>query len=388
MRKITVFTSTRADYGLLYWLMKDIQTNTDLQLEILATGTHLSPEFGLTYQEIERDGFRISEKVETLLSTNSALGVVKSMGVAALGFADALDRMQPDVLVILGDRYESLVAAQAALIMQIPILHIHGGEITEGAYDDAIRHAITKMSYLHCTSTDEHRHRVIQLGEQPKLVVNVGALGLEHLHRTTLLNSSELSESLDFELKSRFFVVTYHPETLAENGSQIDFENLLQALDEYPEYQVILTYPNADNGSRELISMLEKYASANQGRVLAVQSLGQLRYLSAIKLSAAVIGNSSSGIIEVPSFKTPTVNIGNRQKGRVCAESVIHSNTSSRDIYKAIAAAINARGGDDFYLNPYGQGNTSEQIIKLLKNAPLKSNKEFFDLPVKGLLHE
>ena len=254
MRKITVFTGTRADYGLLYWLMKDIQKTPGLTLDILATGTHLTPEFGLTYREIEKDGFVISEKVEMLLSTDSAVGILKSMGLAAISFSDALVRLQPDFLVILGDRYEALVAAQCALVLQIPILHLHGGEITEGAYDDAIRHSITKMSSLHCVSTSEHRTRVIQLGEQPDTVVNVGALGLEHVHRTKLLDIEELSQSVNFLLKKPFFLVSYHPETLNRDGALNSFNTLLSVLNNYSDFQIILTFPNADNGSRALIN--------------------------------------------------------------------------------------------------------------------------------------
>lgn len=388
MRKVVVFTSTRADYGLLYWLMKDIEDTSTLQLEILASGTHLSPEFGLSYQQIENDGFLINEKVEMLLSTDTPVGVVKSMGVAALGFADALDRMRPDVLVILGDRFEALVAAQAAMIMNIPILHIHGGEITQGAYDDAIRHAITKMSNVHCVSAQEHYHRVVQLGEHPNTVFNVGALGLEHLNRTELLNTDELSKSLGFKLTKPFFLVTYHPVTLSKTDSLKHFDCLLEALDDYPKYQVIITFPNADNGARQLIKKIMSYATINSGRVFALASLGQLKYLSALKLAAAVVGNSSSGIIEAPSFNTPTVNVGCRQKGRSCAQSVIHTSTEKEDISNGISKAIKNVYGQKFYLNPYEKINTNQKIIDVLVHTTFNQTKVFFDLHNKEYLNE
>ena len=321
MKKIAVFTGTRAEYGLLYWLLKDIQTDEALDLQLLVSGTHLSPEFGNTYREIEQDGFTIDEKVEILLSSDTAVGVAKSMGLGVLGFTDALSRLQPDALVILGDRFEALAAAQTAMILRIPVVHLHGGEITEGAYDDAIRHAITKLSYMHCTSTDEYRNRVMQLGEAPERVKNVGAIGLDHLSRSHFLTVDELSNSLSFSLTKPFLLVTYHPVTLADEEPESSFQALLDSLDEFTEYQVILTYPNADDGGRSIIPLLENYAKNNPNRVLAIPSLGQKRYLSAVKHSAAVIGNSSSGIIEVPSFDVATINIGLRQKGRLSAKS-------------------------------------------------------------------
>ncbi|OCH57400.1 UDP-N-acetyl-D-glucosamine 2-epimerase, UDP-hydrolysing, partial [Vibrio cyclitrophicus] len=321
-KKVAVFTGTRAEYGLLFWLLKDIQSDPDLTLQLLVSGMHLSPEFGDTYKHIEKDGFQIDEKIEILLSSDSPVGTAKSMGLGVLGFADALSRLAPDVLVILGDRFEALAAAQTAMILRIPIIHLHGGEITEGAYDDAIRHAITKLSYLHGTSTDEYRNRVIQLGESPERVKNVGAIGLDHLNRGSFMTISELSESLNFDLTGPYFVVTYHPVTLGDESPEDSFQALLDALDEYPNHQIILTYPNADDGGRRIIPMLEAYAAKQPSRVLAIPSLGQIRYLSSVKHAAAVIGNSSSGIIEVPAFDVPTVNIGSRQKGRLAAKSV------------------------------------------------------------------
>lgn len=381
-KKVAVFTGTRAEYGLLYWLLKDIQSDSELTLQLLVSGMHLSPEFGETYQQIERDGFKIDEKIEILLSSDSAVGTVKSMGLGVLGFADALSRLSPDVLIILGDRFEALAAAQTAMILRIPIVHLHGGEITEGAYDDSIRHAITKLSYLHGTSTEEYRQRVIQLGEDPCRVHNVGAIGLDHLNRATFMSVSELSDSLNFELNKPFFLVTYHPVTLGNEQPEESFLSLLDALEQYPEYQIILTYPNADDGGRRIIPILENYSLRNPKRVLAIPSLGQVRYLSAVKHSSAVIGNSSSGIIEVPAFDVPTVNIGVRQKGRLSAKSVINCNHTKESVVSAIKHAVERRykSKDEIIENPYGQGDTSRQVIEMIKSLQFEPSKTFFNV--------
>lgn len=382
-QKVAVFTGTRAEYGLLFWLLKDIQSDPDLELQLLVSGMHLSPEFGETYQQIEKDGFKIDEKIEILLSSDSAVGTAKSMGLGVLGFSDALARLQPDVLVILGDRFEALAAAQTAMIMRIPIVHLHGGEITEGAYDDAIRHAITKLSYLHGTSTDEYRQRVIQLGEAPERVQNVGAIGLDHLKRADFMSVAELAESLNFSLTKPFFLVTYHPVTLGDEAPEASFQALLDALEAFPEHQVILTYPNADDGGRRIIPMLEAYAASQPERVLAIPSLGQVRYLSAVKHATAVIGNSSSGIIEVPAFDVPTVDIGARQKGRLAAKSVLHCEATQTDIERAIQSAVarDYKEPTEAIDNPYGQGNTSGKVIEMIKTLDFNPCKTFHDLP-------
>ncbi|MDN3454372.1 MULTISPECIES: UDP-N-acetylglucosamine 2-epimerase [unclassified Psychrobacter] len=378
MKKIAVFTGTRAEYGLLYWLLKDIQAHPSLELQLLVSAMHLSPEFGMTYKQIESDGFEITEKVEMLLSSDSAVGTVKSMGLGVIGFADALERMKPDLMIILGDRFEALAAAQSAMILRVPIAHIHGGEITEGAYDDAIRHAITKLSLLHFTSTDTHRNRVIQLGEHPNRVFNVGAVGLDHLLRTELMSIKELSASLDFNLDKPYFLVTYHPVTAASEPVKESFLNLLQALDQFPNHQVILTYPNADEGGREIIPLLESYAAKQLERVLAITSLGQKRYLSAVKHAQAVVGNSSSGIIEVPSFNIPTINIGERQRGRMAADSVISCPPTTQAIFKALNLGLK----NDFskVTNPYGKGQACEAILREILKADLFTIKSFYDL--------
>ncbi|MEZ9663923.1 UDP-N-acetylglucosamine 2-epimerase [Vibrio cyclitrophicus] len=386
-KKVAVFTGTRAEYGLLFWLLKDIQSDPDLTLQLLVSGMHLSPEFGDTYKQIEKDGFQIDEKIEILLSSDSPVGTAKSMGLGVLGFADALSRLAPDVLVILGDRFEALAAAQTAMILRIPIIHLHGGEITEGAYDDAFRHAITKLSYLHGTSTDEYRNRVIQLGESPERVKNVGAIGLDHLNRGSFMTISELSESLNFDLTGPYFVVTYHPVTLGDESPEDSFQALLDALDEYPNHQIILTYPNADDGGRRIIPMLEAYAAKQPSRVLAIPSLGQIRYLSSVKHAAAVIGNSSSGIIEVPAFDVPTVNIGSRQKGRLAAKSVLNCEPSLASITEAISDAVkrNYKLDGETIINPYGQGDTSAQVIEMLKSLRFERSKAFHDLTLDNV---
>lgn len=378
MKKIAVFTGTRAEYGLLYWLIRDLDNAVDFELQLLVSGSHLSPEFGETASVIEADGFRITDKVEMLLSSNSAVGTAKSVGLGLIGYSDALNRMNPECLIILGDRFEALAVAQAAMFLRIPIAHIHGGEVTEGAYDDAIRHTITKLSYLHFTSTGSHLKRVIQLGESPERVYNTGAIGLEHLNRTSLLDLETLSISLEFSLSSPYFLVTYHPVTLAAESPRESFSQLLSALDHFPGHQVILTYPNADDGGREIIPLLEQYALLNPDRVLAIPSLGQRRYLSAVKHASAVIGNSSSGIIEVPSFNVPTINIGMRQSGRTAASSVYHCEATQQSIIKATTEAL-ARSHDNV-INPYGGGDVCTQILQVLRETELSVVKKFHDL--------
>lgn len=381
-RKVAVFTGTRAEYGLLYWLMKDIQNDEDLALQVLVSGMHLSPEFGNTWQQIEEDGFFIDEKIEILLSSDSPVGTAKSVGLGILGFADALSRLRPDVLVILGDRFEALAASQTAMFLRIPVFHLHGGEITEGAYDDAIRHAITKFSYLHGTSTEEHKNRVIQLGEDPSRVANVGAIGLDHLKRGKFMSLEELSVSLNFPLKKPYVVVTYHPVTLGNEPPEESFNALLDALDEFPDLQIIITYPNADDGGRKIIPLLEAYAAKMPARVKAIPSMGQVRYLSAVKHALAVVGNSSSGIIEVPAFDVPTVNIGVRQKGRISAQSVLNCDATRESISKALSRAISrsyiSEGAK--ISNPYGQGDTSAKVIKMIKSMHFVPSKTFYNI--------
>ncbi|MFK7160469.1 UDP-N-acetylglucosamine 2-epimerase [Marinospirillum sp. MEB164] len=384
MKKITVFTGTRAEYGLLYWLMKEIENDQDLELQLIVSGMHLSPEFGYTVQTIEKE-FAINEKVEMLLSSSSRVGIAKSIGLGVIGFVDALSRLKPDCLVILGDRFEALALAQTAMILQIPIAHLHGGELTEGVIDEAIRHSITKMAHLHFTSTEVYRKRVIQLGESPSRVFNVGAPAIENAQRLQLLNQKELEASLHFELGDQPLLITYHPVTLKEDGGINSLKNLLQALETLvPERKLVITFPNADTYGRELIMLLQKFAAKHKESVLLTESLGQLRYLSLMKICGAVVGNSSSGLLEAPAFGVPTVDIGIRQKGRFKAESVIESGDELEEIMAALAQALSAshREISNATLHPYGDGQVSKKIIRILKDTDLQPLifKKFYDI--------
>jgi UDP-hydrolysing UDP-N-acetyl-D-glucosamine 2-epimerase len=383
MKTIAVFTGTRAEYGLLCPLLRKLAHHSEFKLQLVVSGMHLSPQFGETWRTIEADGFAIDAKVEMLLASDTSCGVAKSMGLGAIGFADALERLNPDCLVILGDRYEALAIAQVAAVMRIPIAHLHGGEITEGAYDDSIRHAITKLSHYHFVASDEYRQRVIQMGEIPENVWNVGALGIENIRTVPRIPLAEINEKFDLQIRQPYFLVTYHPVTVGDEDSEKTFENLLSALDEFPQHQVLLTYPNSDNGGHRLIQMLEQYASERLGKVFAVPSLGMQCYLSAVSCSDAVIGNSSSGVIEVPSLGTPSVNVGVRQKGRLAADSVIHAGTSKKELKQSIddALSADARRISKTCENPYGNGETSEMIVEVLRSLQPSGPKQFFDLP-------
>lgn len=385
MKKICVLTGTRAEYGLLKPLISKISADQELELQLLVTGMHLSPEFGLTYQEIEKDGYTISWKTEMLLSSDTTNAVTKSMGIGIIGFADAFSYLNPDIVIILGDRYEAFSAAVTAMIYRVPIVHLHGGEITEGAMDESIRHAITKMSYLHFTSTEEHRRRVIQLGEFPDRVYNVGALGVENIHTLTLLNETELEQSLHFRVDKKTVIVTYHPVTLEKETSKEQFNQLLKALEKNTQLKLIFTKANSDTDGRIINRMIDNFAAQNRGRSIVFDSLGQLRYLSALKYCGAVIGNSSSGIIEAPSFHIPTINIGDRQKGRTRAESVINCICEQKEIEEAIAIAFSEKFLKKIkeIKNPYEGNHTSEAIINILKEYLKKGiniKKGFYDI--------
>jgi UDP-N-acetyl-D-glucosamine 2-epimerase, UDP-hydrolysing len=374
MRKICVVTGSRAEYGLLYWLLKEIQEDADLVLQLVVTGMHLSPEFGLTYQQIEKDGFQIDAKVEMLLSSDTPAGITKSMGVGLIGFADVFERLRPDIVVVLGDRYEIMVAAQAAMVARIPIAHLHGGESTEGLIDEAIRHSITKMAHLHFTATEKYRQRVIGLGEHPSRVFNVGAVGLDNIHRLQLMNREQFEQSISFELGERNFLVTYHPLTLTSTSSVEYMQQLLVALDQFPDAHIIFTKPNSDPNGRNMALMIDEYVAANRERAVAFISLGQVRYLSALQHVDVVVGNSSSGIIEAPMFKKPTVNIGPRQQGRVKGSSIIDCGESSEEIVKAIKKALSPAFQKTLMNceSLYGQGNSSPVIKDILKNTALE----------------
>jgi UDP-hydrolysing UDP-N-acetyl-D-glucosamine 2-epimerase len=381
-RKICVVTGSRAEYGLLYWLMKEIKSDAELELQIIATGMHLSPEFGLTYKQIEFDGFKINWKVEMLLSSDTSVGISKSIGIGIIGFADALNLLKPDIMVVLGDRFEILAAAQAALISKIPIAHVSGGETTEGAYDESIRHAITKMSHLHFVTAEPYRKRVIQLGENPDSVFNFGAPGLDHINYLQLLKRDEISERLKMKFGKLLFLVTYHPVTLSDIDQILPMNELLSALSEFPEATIVFTYPNADSGGRELISILDKWVSENLHRAGAFVSLGQQLYLSVMKEADVVIGNSSSGLTEAPALMKATVNIGDRQKGRLKAVSVIDVRESKEEIADAIRKAISKEFSSSIYSAKllHGFGNVGLKIKNQLKVASLKVQKPFYDL--------
>ncbi|KWX73799.1 UDP-N-acetylglucosamine 2-epimerase [Paenibacillus riograndensis] len=389
-RTICVVTGSRSEYGLLLPLMKRILEDNDLCLQIIATGMHLSNEFGLTYREIENDGFFINEKIETLLAADTPTGIIKSMGLGLIGFADAFNRLKPDILVVLGDRYEIMVAVQAAMIYSIPIAHIHGGEITEGAIDDSIRHAISKMSHLHFVSTSAYRDRVIQLGEQPERVFNVGAIGVDNIIELELLDRQKFEESIQFTLGEQNFLITYHPVTLSDSNSDMLITELLAALDCFPEARIVFTKPNSDADGRIISQKIDEYVQRNTERAISFTSLGQLRYLSALQHMDVIIGNSSSGIIEVPLFNKPTVNIGSRQTGRIKGPSVIDCGESRKDIAEAIVQAISGsfrEGNTKANLSLYGNGNTSARIKDVLKCVNVKGivRKKFHDIhPNRG----
>ncbi len=383
LKKICVFTGTRADYGLLRPLMREIQTHPALSLLLLVSGTHLSPEFGMTVREIETSGFVADEKVEILLSSDSSTGVSKSIGLGLIGFSEAMGRMSPDMLVVLGDRYEALAAAISAMISRIPIAHIHGGETTTGVVDEAIRHAITKMSHLHFTSTDEYRRRVIQLGEDPGRVFNVGALGIENIRSCALLDRHALEKEIDFRLGANSALVTFHPATLEPDASRDQFAQLLSALDRHNELRIIFTKANADMDGRVINQMIDNYVAVNSRRAVAFASLGQLRYLSAMREVNLVLGNSSSGIIEAPSFGVPTVNIGERQKGRVRAASVVDCAPNAEAIAQAIkrCLALEFAATARRTVNPYAKEGTARAIAEYLAEAcPVPLKKDFYDL--------
>ena len=384
-RRICVVTGTRAEYGLLYWPMREVQDDFDLDLQIVATGMHLSPEFGLTYQQIEKDGFTIDETVEMLLSSDTPVGIAKSIGLGTIGFADAFERLSPDIVVLLGDRFEILAAAQAAMVARIPIAHIHGGESTKGLIDDPIRHAITKMSHYHFVTASSFRDRVIQMGEKPDHVFQVGAPGLDHLNRLTLLNRTEFEESIDFSLSDRSCIITYHPVTLNEIPPERPFRELLSALNAIEQLNIIFTKSNADTGGRIINQMIDKYVQKNPHRACAFTSLGQQRYLSALHHVDVVIGNSSSGIIEAPAIPVPTVNLGDRQGGRLRAESVIDCEEERSAIQTAIEEALEPSFQKSIQKidSPYGDGNAAPQIKEHLKTVSLGENvikKGFFDI--------
>lgn len=392
-RTICVLTGTRAEYGLLRWVMEGIRTSPLLELQLIVTGMHLSPEFGLTYREIEQDGFQIDWKLEMLLSSDTSSGLAKSMGLGMIGMGDALERLRPDMMLVLGDRFEILAAVAAASVARVPVVHVHGGEATEGAFDDAMRHAITKMSHLHFVAAEQYAARVIQLGEQPERVFMVGGLGVDGLTRTALMNRQELEGSLGFELGPRSLLVTFHPVTLESGTSTEQMKELLAALDTLESTRLIFTMPNADTDGRALFKLVDEFVAEHPNAISFV-SLGQLRFLSCIRHVDGVIGNSSSGLTEVPSFQRGTINIGDRQRGRLKAASVIDCLPDRRSIGDALERLYSPAFQTTLASarNPYGSGGASERIVDVLEHYPLDNilKKQFFDLDVArrgGLPH-
>ncbi len=387
MKRICIVTATRAEYGLLKPVIDKIYQSEMTELKLVVTGMHLSPEFGLTYKEIEEDGYPIDQKIEMLLSSDTPTGITKSMGVALVGFAGYFSVNKPDIVVILGDRYEMLMVAVAAMIARIPIAHLYGGEKTEGAVDEAIRHSITKMSQIHFVATDEYRKRVIQLGEQPNRVYNVGALGVENARKVRLLGKDELERQIGFHFSKPTIMVTYHPVTLEMLTARKQFADILSVLDSHKEISVIFTKANADADGRIINQMIDEYVKANNDRCVVYTSLGQRRYLSALQYVDVVLGNSSSGLIEVPSFHIPTINIGDRQRGRVCAESVIQCRNVVPEIERALQKALSAefRKSLTVMQNPYEKEGTSNKVVEIIGNVldnGIDMKKTFYDINV------
>lgn len=383
MRKICFVTGTRAEYGLLSRLMRLVKEDNDLRLQVIATNMHLMPEYGETYKEIEKDGFTIDKKVYMHKPSDDAHGIISSMAEEMQGMNDALSELKPDILVLLGDRYEILVAAQVALIHRIPIAHIHGGEVTEGAFDDAIRHSVTKMSSLHFTSCEEYRHRVIQMGEHPSRVFDVGSLGVENIKAVPLMTKDELEASLDFKIDTQTILVTYHPVTLGGDPAK-DIREFLDALDQFKDLKVIFTMPNSDTGRDAIALAVENYVEKHSNSAKAYTSLGLRRYLSTLQFVKAAVGNSSSGIIEVPSFGIPTLNIGDRQKGRLASKSVVNCGTSKDEVIAGLKLCLSEemQKAAKTYENPYAKPDTANLIYQELKNVVLAglNLKTFYDL--------
>lgn len=383
MRKICFVTGTRAEYGLLSRLMRLVKEDNDLRLQVIATNMHLMPEYGETYKEIEKDGFTIDKKVYMHKPSDDAHGIISSMAEEMQGMNDALSELKPDILVLLGDRYEILVAAQVALIHRVPIAHIHGGEVTEGAFDDAIRHSVTKMSSLHFTSCEEYRHRVIQMGEHPSRVFDVGSLGVENIKAVPLMTKDELEASLDFKIDTQTILVTYHPVTLGGDPAK-DIREFLDALDQFKDLKVIFTMPNSDTGRDAIALAVENYVEKHSNRAKAYTSLGLKRYLSTLQFVKAAVGNSSSGIIEVPSFGIPTLNIGDRQKGRLASRSVVNCGTSKDEVIAGLKLCLSEemQKAAKTYENPYAKPDTANLIYQELKNVELAglNLKTFYDL--------
>lgn len=384
-RNICVFSGTRAEYGLLNPLMRAIREDDSLNLGIMVSGAHLSPEFGLTYQYIESDGFHIDEKIEMLVSSDTSSGICKSMGLGLIQFSDAIKRLNPDIIVLLGDRYEAFSVAVAALVNNIPIAHIHGGESSYGSIDESFRHAITKMSNLHFTCAEQYHDRVVQLGEHPDRVFDVGSLGVENIQTISLLPKEKFYKQMGFDIKDSFFLVTYHPVTLELSKTAEHFEDILKALSmsEFEKNKIIFTKANADSAGRRINKRIDEFVCENKTRAISFDSMGQLRYLSAMQYCSLVIGNSSSGILEAPSFKVPVINVGNRQKGRLKSDNIIDCKPMKNQIIQAMQRGLSNSFIDSLgnMKSPFEKASTANQIKNIIKSIDLSdlTLKEFCD---------
>lgn len=385
-RRICIVTGSRAEYGLLYWLIKEVKTDKDLELQLIVTGMHLSSEFGLTYKIIEKE-FKIDKKIDLHLSSDNSIGISSSMGIAQKSFTKAYNQLKPDIIVVLGDRYEIFSAVSSATISRIPIAHLHGGEATEGLIDEAFRHCITKMSHLHFTANKEYSKRVIQLGEQPKRVFNVGGTAIENIKRLKLLTKKKFEKIINFKLNIKNILVTFHPVTLENKTSELQFNELLDSIDELDNTNIIFTKANSDTDGKIINQMIDKYTKKNLTKSLCVASLGQINYLSALQHVDFMIGNSSSGLLEAPSFKIGTINIGDRQNGRIKAKSVVDCLPNKRCIQEAINKIYSKKFQSLLknVKNPYDQGYTSKKIVKVLKTVNLHNilKKNFFNIKFK-----
>jgi GDP/UDP-N,N'-diacetylbacillosamine 2-epimerase (hydrolysing) len=377
-RKICVVTGTRAEYGLFYPILKKIQNSKKLELQLIVTTAHLSSEFGLTYKQIEKDGFFINNKIENLLSSDTKSSIAKSTGLATILLSDSFDRLQPDIVLLLGDRYETHAAATTAMLMNIPIAHIHGGEVTEGAVDEQIRHSITKMSYLHFCSTELYCKRIIQMGEDPSRVFNSGAPGIDNIVNLDLLSKDKLEENLDWKFSSKSALFTYHPVTLGKNDIPRDLKVILNVLIK-TNINVLFTYANADNGGRFINQKIEEFCRLDPIKYKVVKSLGQLKYLSAMKHTDLLIGNTSSGIIEAASFGKPVVNIGDRQKGRLKGNNVIDCNLDTLESSINLAISGDFKEISQNTHNIYGVGIASDIILNELVEQEVFVTKKFID---------
>ena len=384
INKICVVTGTRAEYGLLYWLLKRLQSSTSVQLQLVVTGMHLSNEFGLTYKEIIKDGFTIDSKVDMLLSSDASSALSKSIGLGVISFSDALTKLSPDIIFVLGDRFEALAATIAATCLKIPIAHIHGGERTEGALDEAFRHSITKMSHIHFVSTEEYRKRVIQLGEAPSSVHNVGAIGIDNIVNLPLLSKKDVLSFLDLSFSEKNILITFHPCTLEDNTAEDQLLNLLSVLEELENTHFIFTKANADPNGRAINRLIDQFVLNHSDRAVSYVSLGQLRYLSLMRYMDCVVGNSSSGLTEAPALNIPTINIGDRQKGRVRVKSIIDCDTSKTQIRNAFKLLYSSdfQGCMEKFENPYGSGYVSEKIFSIISSLDASSilKKKFNDI--------